>query len=131
MLAIKYTPNIFLLSIYVSSLLQQDIRFVKVCVCVCVCVCWKFGNNYFWVNLLCIYWGKRQEHGICFLFVTYIFTRYLQNIHEKKVWTYENTHQKKFGPTIYPREKIRDQRRYGSTMARRLRDSQWHEIHGI
>ena len=39
MLAIKYTPNIFLLSIYVSSLLQQDIRFVKVCVCVCVCVC--------------------------------------------------------------------------------------------
>ena len=47
MFAIKYTPNIFLISVYVSSLLQQDICSVKVCVCVCVCVCRKIGNNYF------------------------------------------------------------------------------------
>ena len=37
-LAIKYTPNIFLISVYDSALFQQDICCVK-CVGVCVCVC--------------------------------------------------------------------------------------------
>ena len=36
-----------------------------------------------------------QEYDIYFSFLTYIFLRYLRNIHEKKFWTHENTHEKK------------------------------------
>ena len=32
MLAVKYTLNIFLISVYVSSLFQQVICYIKVCV---------------------------------------------------------------------------------------------------
>ena len=31
-------------------------------------------------------------------------------MHEKNVWTHENTYKKNFGPTKYPREKILDSR---------------------
>ena len=51
-----------------------------------------------------------QEYGIYFLFLTFIFTRCLRNIHEKKFRTRENTHEKKFGPTKYLPEKNLDPR---------------------
>ena len=75
-------------------------------------MCWKIGNNYFLSKLILYLLG--QEYGIYFSFLTYIFSRYLQNIHEKNN-----------GPTKYlrkkisdPREKITDPRRHGGTMAR-------------
>ena len=119
-LAIKYTPNIFLISVYDSALLQQDICCVKVCVCVCVLKNWK---QLFLSKLFLYLLGK--GYSIYFLFLTYVFTRYLQNIDEKKIWNHEiptkkkfQIHKKKiethktprrkdFGPTKYPREKIR------------------------
>ena len=67
---------------------------------------------------------------ICHLYIHEVPTKHpreksldLRKYPPEKIWTHNIP--------IYPREKIRDQRRYGSTMARRLRDSQWHEIHGI
>ena len=76
MLAIKHTPNILLISVYVSSLLQQDICYVKVCVL-------KNWKQLFLGKLIPYLLG--QEYGIyLLLFLTYIFTRYLRNIHKKK-----------------------------------------------
>ena len=40
MLALKDTPNIFFISVYVSSLLRKIFATLK-------CVCWKIENNYF------------------------------------------------------------------------------------
>ena len=51
-----------------------------------------------------------QEYGIYFSFLTHIFTRYLRNFHEKKFWTHENAHEKKFGPKKYPQQKASDPR---------------------
>ena len=137
-LAIKYTPNIFLISVYDSALLQQDICCVKVCVCVCVLKNWK---QLFLSKLFLYLLGK--GYSIYFLFLTYVFTRYLQNIDEKKIWNHEiptkkkfQIHKKKiethktprrkdFGPTKYPREKIRH------TMAQGPQDPRWHKTHGI
>ena len=62
---------------------------------------WKIGNNCF--NFILFLSG--QKYGIYFSFLTYIFSRYLRNIHEKKFWTHENTHKKKLGPTKYPQKK--------------------------
>ena len=79
-------------------------------------MCWKIGNNYFLNNLILYLLG--QEYGIYFSFLTYIFSRYLQNIHERKI-----------GPTKYlrkkisdPREKITDPRRLGGTRPTMARD---------
>ena len=153
MLAIKWTPNIFLISVYIfPSPLQQDICYVEVGVL----------KNWEQLFLSVIYsvfiWGRST--AFIYLFLTYIFTRYLRNIHEKKFWTHEIptrknfgltkypwekiwTHEistrKNFGLTNYPREKISDPRnthkkkildprRHGGTIAR---DPRWHETHGI
>ena len=83
---------------------------------------WKIGNNCF--NFILFLSG--QKYGIYFSFLTYIFSRYLRNIHEKKFWTHENTHKKKLGPTKYPQKKVSDPRNtheknYGPTKAR------WHD----
>ena len=84
-----------------------------------------------------------QEYGIyLFLFLTYIFTRYLRNIHKKKtlnprkhprgkVWTHKIPTRKNFAPTKYPREKMRDPR---NTHEKKLRPQEgtvtrWHETH--
>ena len=75
-----------------------------------------------------------QEHGIyLFLFLTYIFTRYLQNIHEKIFWTHEiptkktfdpqNTYEKKIWSTKFPREKILDSRNTHEKKFRTLEDT--------
>ena len=84
-----------------------------------------------------------QEYGIyLFLFLTYIFTRYLRNMHKKKplnprkhprgkVWTHKIPTRKNFAPTKYSREKITASERRGDTMARDPRDPQWQETHGI
>ena len=90
MLAIKYTPNIFLLSIYVSSLLQQDICFVKVCVCVCVCVL-KIWKQLFLSKLIMYLLGQEARAWHLFL-ICHLY------IHEV--------------PTKYPREKSLDLRKY-------------------
>ena len=122
MLAIKYTPNILLISVCVSSLHQQDICYVKVCIL-------KNWKQLFLSKLILNLFG--QEHGIyLFLFLTYTLTRYLRNIYKKKIFEPtkiptrksldpRNTHEKKFqthqismrknvGPTKYPWEKIFD-----------------------
>ena len=156
MLAIKYTPNILLISVCVSSLHQQDICYVKVCIL-------KNWKQLFLSKLILNLFG--QEHGIyLFLFLTYTLTRYLRNIYKKKnFWTHEDTHEKKFGPTKYPREKISDppnihekkcgtheipmrknfrptkyprekitdSRRHSGTIARGPRDPRWHETHAV
>ena len=101
MLAVKYTRNIFLISVYISDILQQDICYVKVCLL-------KNWKQLFLSKL--IPYLLVQEYGIyLFLFFTNIFTRYLQNIHEKKIlyplkypaekiWNLRNTHQKNSRP---------------------------------
>ena len=69
MLAIKYTPNILLISVCASSLHQQDICYVKVRVL-------KNLKQLFLSKVIPDLLG--QEHGIyLFLFLTYILTRYL------------------------------------------------------
>ena len=72
MLAIKYTPNIFLIIVFVSSFLQQDM------LSVCVLKNWK---QLFSSKLILYLVG--QEHSIYFSFLTRIFTRYLQNFRVK------------------------------------------------
>ena len=113
MLAIKYTPNILLISVCVSSLHQQDICYVKVCIL-------KNWKQLFLSKLILNLFG--QEHGIyLFLFLTYTLTRYLRNIYKKKflnprryprekVWTHEIPTRKNFRPTKYPWEKMWDPR---------------------
>ena len=91
-------------------------------------MCWKIGNNYFLSKLILYLLG--QEYGIYFSFLTYIFSRYLWNIYEKKfgptkyppkkVSDPRNTHEKKFGSTKYPRKKLRT---HEGTVA------QWYETH--
>ena len=100
MLAIKCTSNIFLISVYVS--LQQDIWYVKMGVL----------KNWKQLFLSVTYsYLLGQEYGIyLFLFLAYIITRYLCNMHEKKFCTHEITHKKNIGPTKYPPEKILDPR---------------------
>ena len=145
MLAIKYTPNILLISVCVSSLHQQDICYVKVCIL-------KNWKQLFLSKLILNLFG--QEHGIyLFLFLTYTLTRYLRNIykkkflnprryprekisdppniHEKKCGTHEIPMRKNFRPTKYPREKITDSRRHSGTIARGPRDPRWHETHAV
>ena len=111
MLAIKYTLNIFLISVYVSSVFQHDICYVKMGVL----------NN--WKRLfLSVTYSSFTRAGVRHLFilipVLYIHevtTKYSRekivhprNTHEKKFWTHKNTHEKKFGPTKHPREKTLD-----------------------
>ena len=129
MLAIKCTPNIFLISVYVSR--QQDIWYVKVSVL----------KN--WKQLpLSVTYSVVIGAGVRYLF---IFIPYLHN-HEvptkharEKLLDPQNTHEKKSGPTKYPREKNSDSRNtreknfwtHEGTMARYPRDPRWHETHGI
>ena len=119
MLAIKYTPNIFLISIYVTSLFQQNICCVKVCVL-------KNWEQLILSKLILYLLG--QEYGIYFLLLTYIFTRQLRNIHEKKsldprkyprvkFWTHEK---KLWTHEIPTRKKLRT---HEGTAPR------WHEAH--
>ena len=96
------------------------------------CVCWKIGNNYFQVNLFCIYWGRSMafisHSALIYSRGTYetstrnnfgptkIPTRKNldpRNAHEKTFQTHEIPTRKNFGPTKYPR----------GTVAR------WHEAH--
>ena len=90
MLAIKYTPNIFLISVYVSSLLQQDICYVKVYVL-------KNWKQLFLSKLM--YWRGTYETSA---------RRILdpRNSHEKKIWTHEIPTKNNFRPTKYPGEEI-------------------------
>ena len=144
MLAIKYTPNILLIGVCVSSFFQQDICYVKVCVL-------KNWKGLFLSKLILYLLG--QEHGLySFLFLTYIFTRYVRNIHKKKILNPQGYPREKFGPTKYTREKISeprnthekkcgtheiptrkitDSRKPSGTMARGPRYPQWYETHGI
>ena len=69
-----------------------------------VCVCWKIGKKIFLSKL--ILYLLRQEYSIYFSFLTYIFTRYLRNIHEKNFGSTQITSKKSFRPTNYPQEKI-------------------------
>ena len=102
MLAIKQTPNILLIGVCVSSFFQQDICYVKVCVL-------KNWKGLFLSKLILYLLGK--EHGLySFLFLTYIFTRYLRNIHKKKILNPQGYPREKFGPTKYTREKISEPR---------------------
>ena len=97
MLAIKYTPNILLIGVCVSSFFQQDICYVKMCVL-------KNWKQLFLSKLILYLLG--QEHGLySFLFLTYIFTRYLRNIHKKKCLNPQGNE-----PTKYTREKISEPR---------------------
>ena len=53
-----------------------------------------------------------------FIFLTYIFTSYPGNIHEKKFCTHEISTRKNAGPTKYPRKKIlfpRTRKTFGPT----------------
>ena len=142
MFAIKYTPDIFLISVYVSSLFQQDICSVKVCVS-------KNWEQLFLSKLILYLSG--QEYGI----YSHSSLIYSQVTYEtstrKKFSTRENTHKIKFGPTKYekkfhiheiptrknvgptkyPPEKIKDSRTHGGTMARGPGDPRWHETHGM
>ena len=102
MLDIKYTPNILLIGVCVSSFFQQDICYVKMCVL-------KNWKQLFLSKLILYLLG--QEHGLySFLFLTYIFTRYLRNIHKKKILNPQGYPREKFGPTKYTREKISEPR---------------------
>ena len=86
--------------------------FRKICyVKVCVLKNWK---QLFLSKLILYLLG--QEYEIYFSFLTHIFTRYLQNFHEKKFWTHETPTRKNYGPT-----KARwhdDSRSMRATMAR-------------
>ena len=89
------------------------------------------------IVLLILLFLSGQKYGIYFSFLTYIFSRYLRNIHEKKIldprkyprektWTHEIPTKKSFKPTKYPREKTLDPRNthekyYETTKAR------WHD----
>ena len=111
MLAIKYTLNIFLISVYVSSVFQHDICYVKM------------GVLKNWKRLfLSVTYSAFTRAGVRHLFilipVLYIHevtTKHSRekivhprNTHEKKFWTHKNTHEKKFGPMKHPREKTLD-----------------------
>ena len=132
MLAIQCTPNIFLISAYVS--LQQDIWYVKL------------GLLKNWKQLfLSVTYSVFIAAGVRYLF---IFIPHLHN-HEvptkharekcldprkylqEKFWTHEIPTRKNFGLTKYTREKFLDPRRHGGTMARDPGDPRWHRTHRI
>ena len=99
--------------------------FSKICyVKVCVLKNWK---QLFLSKLILYLLG--QEYGIYFSFLTYIFSRYLQNIHERKIGPTKYLQKKNFrptrknlGPTKYLRQKITDPRRHGGTRPTMPRD---------
>ena len=128
MLAIKCTPNIFLISVYVC--LKQDIWYVKVGVL-------KNWKQFFWSVTYSVFTGTGVRY--LFIFIPHLYNHIVptkhareknfgltkiptrkkldpRNTHRKKFWTHEiptrknldpqNTHEKKLGPTKYPREKI-------------------------
>ena len=106
MLVIKYTPNIFLIR-STSSPSFSKICYVKLKVCVL-----KNWKQLFLSKLILYLLG--QEYGIYFSMVTYIFSRYLRNIHEKKfldprkyppekIWTHEIITKKSLRPSLDPR----------------------------
>ena len=111
MLAIKYTLNIFLISVYVSSVFQHDICYVKM------------GVLKNWKRLfLSVTYSAFTRAGVWHLFILIpalyiheVTTKHSRekivhprNTHEKKFWTHKNTHEKKFGTTKHPREKTLD-----------------------
>ena len=61
------------------------------------CVDWKIGNNYFQINLFCIYWGRSTA------FISHSSLIYLRG-------TYENSTRKHFEPTKVPTRKKLDPR---------------------
>ena len=125
MLSVKYTRNISLISVYISYILQQDICYVKVCLL-------KNWKQLFLSTLIPYLLG--QEYGIyLFLFLSYIFTRYLQIIHEKKIlYPLKYPPEKIWNPrNTYPQEKFMVPRRHSGTIAQGPRDPQRHETHGI
>ena len=138
MLAIKCTPNIFLL---VPTSLPPPFNKIFDTL---KWVCWKIISYSVFIG---------AGYGIyLFLFLTYIFTRYSRNIHEKKFgpakiplrkyfdprntqaktfWTHEIHSRKNFEPTMYLRERFFDPRRHGGRLTRDLRGPWWHVTHGI
>ena len=146
MLAMRCTPNIFLISVYVC--LEQDIWYVKVGVL-------KNRKQFFLSVTYSVFIGAGVRY--LFIFISHLVNHKVpmkhareknfgltkiptrkkldpRNTHEiptRKNLDSQNTHKKKSGPTKYPREKISDSRNshvknfrtHEGTMAR------WHETH--
>ena len=106
MLAMKYTPNIFLISLYdlgqqygiylflfVTYIFTRDLRNIR--------------KGIFWTHEI----STRKNLDP-------------QNTPEKKFWTNKTLTRKTFGPTKYPRKKILNPQRYSGTMTRYPQDPQ-------
>ena len=104
MLAMKYTPNIFLISLYdlgqeygiylflfVTYIFTRDLRNIR--------------KGIFWTHEIST--RKRLDP---------------QNTPEKKFWTHKTPTRKTFRPTKYPREKNLDPQRHSGTMTQYPQD---------
>ena len=102
MLPIKDTPKFFLISVYVSSLLYQDVCYIKVFLL-------KNWKQLFLSKLVPYLLGRSTVFIYSYSSLIYLRGTYKKSI-RKKIWIHKNTHQKIFEPTKYPREKMWDPR---------------------
>ena len=100
------------------------------------CVYWKIGNNYFQINLFCIYWGRSTA------FISHSSLIYSRGTYENSTRKhFEPTKvptRKKIGPKRYPRQKIWYPREktlnpqnthHKKLRTREVMMAQWHEAH--